>query len=88
MMPTSPDRTGVLIVRLWIEANHEQGLRARITQTLDSTAGDQSVSAVASADAICAAVQQWVEDFVAPGSPDGNGHAGPGNGTKTQRIEP
>jgi len=66
MIRTSPDRTGALIVRLWIEANHQQGLRARITQTLDTMTGEQSVAVAASADDICAVVKRWVDDFAGP----------------------
>jgi hypothetical protein len=68
----SSDRTGVLIVRLWIEANHERGLRARITQTLGATATEQSLAVTASADDICAVVRRWVEDFANPIALDGN----------------
>lgn len=77
-MNPSSDRTGVLIVRLWMEANHQHGLRARITQTLNSTAGEESVALAATADDICAVVKRWVEDFARPGSPAGNGKARPG----------
>jgi hypothetical protein len=73
MKRQSLDRTGVLIVRLWIEANHERGLRARITQTLDTTATEQSVAVAASADDICVVVKRWVEDFEGANSRDGHG---------------
>lgn len=63
MKVPSSDRTGALIIRLWIEANHETGLRARITQTLDTTTADQSVAVATSADDICTVVKQWVEAF-------------------------
>lgn len=66
----------MLIVRLWIEANHDQGLRARITQTLDTEAGEQSIAVAASADGICAVVKKWVEDFATLDPSDGNGRAG------------
>jgi hypothetical protein len=63
MKIVSPDRTGVLILRLWIEASHKTALRARITQTLDSTATEQPVGVAASAENICAVVKQWVQNF-------------------------
>ena len=72
-MNSTTNRTGVLIVRMWIEASHQQGLRARITQSLDTTAGEESVALAASTDDICAVVKQWVEDFASPPSPDWNG---------------
>lgn len=59
----SPDRTGVMIVRLWIEPKHEAGLRARITSTLDATDVEHSVAAGASADEICDVVKEWVDAF-------------------------
>lgn len=75
------DRTGVLIVRLWIEVNHEKGLRARITQTLDTLAGEHSVAVVASADDVCAVVKEWVEAFANPGSDKRRSQAGNGDGS-------
>lgn len=57
------DRTGVLVVRLWIEEDHLQGLHARITHTLDTATNEQSAAVAASADRICAVVTRWVEDF-------------------------
>lgn len=83
MHGSSSDRTGVLIVRLWIEANHTKGLRARITQTLDTMAGEEAVAVAASADDICAVVKRWVEDFALPGSPEGNGRASSGEGHRS-----
>lgn len=79
-MKRSPsDRSGVLIVRLWIEENHAHGLRARITQNLDTAAGEESVAVAASSEDICAVVKRWVEDFAGTGLPDGtNGRPNPG----------
>ena len=57
------ERTGVMIVRLWIEADHPSGLRARITQTLDTTTTEHSVAVGASADDICDVVKGWVDAF-------------------------
>jgi 16S rRNA G1207 methylase RsmC len=56
-------RTAVMVLRLWMEPQHETGLRVRITQTLDAASVEQSVAVVATADDICAAVKRWVEDF-------------------------
>jgi hypothetical protein len=84
MKVLSSDRTGLLILRLWIEANHETGLRARITQTLDTMAGEQPVAVAASADDICAIVKQWVQAFEDAAPRDGNGRvtpAGEGDGS-------
>ena len=54
------ERTGVLVIRAWIETNGDERLRARITQTIDIEQREQSSTVVASADEICAAVSLWV----------------------------
>jgi hypothetical protein len=64
MKADSPDRTGLLIVRLWIDGSPHDGLRARITQTLDSAESEQTTGASASPEGIYAAVRTWVEAFV------------------------
>lgn len=67
MKTQSFDRTGILIVRLWIEGSALEGFRARITQTLDSTGPGQAMgTAAANPEAIYAAVRTWVEAFVNP----------------------
>lgn len=59
------DRTGILIVRLWIEADAQvEGFRARITQTLDSTDPKQAVASAADPEDVYAVVRTWVEAFV------------------------
>ena len=60
------DRTGILIVRLWIEGNASEGFRARITQTLDATDGEQAMSTAANPEDIYAVVRTWVEAFASP----------------------
>lgn len=62
-----------MIVRLWIEPHREQGLRARITQTLDTMAGEHSVSVAKSVEDICAVVKEWVDEFAGPRPLNGNG---------------
>jgi len=64
MKTPSSDRTGVLIVRLWIEGNARDGLRARITQTLDSAGTERHVAVAATPEAVCTVVQKWVDEFV------------------------
>lgn len=50
-------------MRLWIEASHETGLRARITRSLDSLRGEEITAAASTADGICEIVKEWVDDF-------------------------
>ncbi len=58
------DRTGILILRLWIEADADEEFRARITQTLDSTGTEQAIATAADPGDIYAVVRTWVEAFV------------------------
>ena len=70
MAPHPSDRTGVLVVRLWIESNGADGFRARITRTLDSAGHDQSTSTAATPHDVCAVVRTWVDAFVAANGTD------------------
>lgn len=63
-MTEASDRTGFLIVRLWVEPAAQVGFRARITHTLDSTGREQQVATTATAEEVYATVRAWVEDFV------------------------
>jgi hypothetical protein len=58
------DRTGLLIVRLWIEGNAFDGFRARITQKLDSAVSEHTVAMAGNSEDVCAAVQRWIDAFV------------------------
>jgi len=60
----TPDRTGLLVVRLWIEGDALGGFRARITQKLDSTAIEHTVAIAGNAEDACAVVQKWIDAFV------------------------
>ena len=64
MKTPTPDRTGILIVRLWIEGTADGGLRARITQTHDTTGPEQAMASAATPDDIYSVVRTWVETFI------------------------
>lgn len=61
------DRTGLLVVRVWLEGGPSDGdgLRARIIQTLDVAAGAEIVTAAATTDQVCATVREWLEAYLA-----------------------
>jgi len=61
-----PDRTGILIVRIWLEGDSATGLRARITRTLDSTNPEQTIATAGDAAGILAVVRSWVDAFIDP----------------------
>lgn len=58
------DRTGVLIVRVWIEGSAREGFRARITQALDSASRERATATAAHPEDVYAVVRTWVEAFV------------------------
>jgi hypothetical protein len=64
MKTQSPDRTGLLIVRLWIERDASEGFRARITQTLDSAGTQRDVAVAGTPGDVCTIVQDWIDEFV------------------------
>jgi hypothetical protein len=64
MTTKSSDRTGMLILRLWIEGNPSDGFRARITQTLDATGPEQAMATAGNPEDVYAVVRRWVETFV------------------------
>jgi hypothetical protein len=69
--PSFGERTGVLVVRIWIEAPFSPGesLRARITFRHDLDTGKTDTAAAASVDQVVEIVRAWLERFVA-GEPE------------------
>jgi hypothetical protein len=65
------ERTGILVVRAWIEPGVGGGLRARITATLDVAERDEVVTVASSVDGVVAAVADWVDAFVSSTASDG-----------------
>lgn len=60
-----PERTAVLVIRLWVEGEAASGFRARITQTRDVTKADEVSTVTASQQEIHDIVNRWVESFLA-----------------------
>jgi hypothetical protein len=63
----SRERTGVLVLRVWIEpgARDDDGLRARITAEHDLGSGERVTKTAATVEATIAIVRDWVETFAA-----------------------
>lgn len=59
----SEPRTGVLVIRAWTEHDGADGLRVRITSTLDVTAPETAVSVAARPEDVLAIVGRWIEEF-------------------------
>jgi hypothetical protein len=62
------ERTGVLVIRVWIELNGEARLRARITRVLDTESREEISSVVATRDEITSTVADWLDAFLWPES--------------------
>jgi hypothetical protein len=60
-MPT--DRTGLLIVRTWIEEGSAEPLRAEVRMIYDVAAGIECTQTLARAEDVVAAVQGWLAEF-------------------------
>jgi hypothetical protein len=63
------ERGGVIVVRVWIddETATADGLRARITSSLDLSGTDELVVVRAGEKEILASVREWLEEFRARG---------------------
>lgn len=72
-MPTTSERTGIMVVRIWTEGSEEH-IHARLTGRLDLDVSEEVVSTAGSVDQIVAIVRRWGDAFV--------GH-GPGSGTSS-----
>jgi hypothetical protein len=64
------DRTGLLIIRAWIEHGSSKPLRAQIRLATDVSAGFASEMTLADIDAVSAAVETWLQDFLLNDLPD------------------
>jgi len=56
------ERTGALVVRVWIEGPDEV-FKARLTRTNDVMTAEQEVSYAGSPDDVCEQVRAWLEEF-------------------------
>ena len=65
-MATPPqDRTGVLVIRVWLESPTSCGLRARLIRTSDVISGECETTMAATVDDLCDQVRTWLESFLA-----------------------
>lgn len=59
------DRTGVLILRAWLEEGSSEPLRVQIRSTTDVSAGEERSVTLSRRDSIRTAVEDWLDEFVA-----------------------
>lgn len=60
-----PQRTGLLVVRAWLEDDRPDGLRARITSTVDLARRDSAVTTAHTPEEIQEAVRAWLAALIA-----------------------
>ena len=61
----TPDHTGLLIIRAWVEQGSSKPLRAQIRLTTDVATGLASEVTLADVNAVAAAVEAWLQDVLA-----------------------
>jgi hypothetical protein len=64
------ERTGVLVIRVWIEPGAGGGIRARITRTLDVAERDEVATAASTPEEITRTVGDWLDAFLAAAGGD------------------
>jgi len=58
------DRTGLLIIRAWVEEGSSEPLRAEVRISTDVSAGFERTLNLARADAVCATVEEWLREIL------------------------
>jgi len=60
----STDRTGLLIIRAWIEEGSSEPLRVQVRICTDVATGLEHTLTTTRADAVCAAVREWLDEML------------------------
>ena len=69
MSPPRPDRTGLLILRVWTESAAPDGFRARITDCPDLEVDRQEIAVFSRPDQVEAYVRRWLAGVARPDEP-------------------
>jgi hypothetical protein len=59
-----PERTGILVIRVWLEQEPPGQLRARLTEAVDLGEVPTTFTTAADVRAICDAVEAWLQRFL------------------------
>ena len=65
------ERTGLLIIRAWVEDGSSEPLRAHIRVSSDVSAGFDRTLTLSRAEAVCATVREWLTEVVDDPRPPG-----------------
>jgi hypothetical protein len=68
-MSARDTRTGVLVVRAWVEGDSSSGLRARVVSTLDVNRNESESRIAASVDDVTGIVRDWLNSLVTTTQP-------------------
>lgn len=58
-------RTGLLVIRVWLEERSQQPLRAQIRLTTEVSTGFEPAMTLTEVDAACQVVRDWLEQMLA-----------------------
>lgn len=61
------ERTGLLIIRAWVEAESSKPLRAHVRLTTNLAAGIQRELSLADIESVCGLVETWLREFMTAG---------------------
>ena len=67
--PATTDKTGLLIIRAWVEEGSSEPLRATIRATTDVSAGFERAVTSAQAGEVGATVQEWLGEVLGDADP-------------------
>ena len=59
-----PERTGILVIRVWTEPGAPGRLRARLTQAADLGEPATALATAGDVPGVCAAVEAWLRRFL------------------------
>ena len=62
--PAVPERTGILVIRVWVEQDDAGRLRARLTQAADLGETATPLGVATGVTGICDAVETWLRRFL------------------------
>jgi hypothetical protein len=62
--PAVPERTGILVIRVWVEEDDAGRLRARLTQAADLGETATTLAVATGVPGICDAVEAWLRRFL------------------------
>jgi hypothetical protein len=63
-------RTGLMIIRAWVEEGSRKPLRAQVRLTGDVSTGFERTVNLTDIQAVCAEVEAWLRDVLATTEPD------------------